>query len=320
MDLEGGEFYDWIVSWFAFMVQHPRQRLGKALVLRGGQGVGKTITGKIVGSLFQANHFLVDDPRYVVGQFNHYFASCLFLQVDEGFWAGDKQAEGRLKGLITSEFQMIEYKGVDPIRLPNYVSVMVSSNEEWVVPAGPRERRFAVFDVGSTKIQDQKYFAALDACYREPAARAALLYELANWKIDEKALRRVPSTEALWHQKLRSFDSYQGWLAGLLIEGGLGHGADWPEFLECADLHANYLKRCERLGLRHPLSPDSFGIRLRKTMPGVKRAQRNGRKWCYLLPTLEAARERFAQDVDYEVPWTEEGSFMVSSEQEEAPM
>mgnify|MGYP000856866344 CR=1 FL=1 len=51
--------------------------------------------------------------RYLVGQFNAHLASCLFLQADEGFWAGDKQAEGRLKGLITSEYQMIELKGVD---------------------------------------------------------------------------------------------------------------------------------------------------------------------------------------------------------------
>lgn len=320
-NVAGGDdtLYEWVVSWFAWIVQKPRQRLGVSLALRGGQGVGKTITGKIFGALFPANYFLIDEPRYLTGQFNAHLASCLFLQADEGFWAGDKQAEGRLKGLITGDFQMIEYKGVDPVRLPNYVSLMISSNEEWVVPAGLRERRFAVIDVNPAKIQDHTYFAALDTCYSKPEARASLLWELLHWKIDEKALRKVPSTEALWTQKLRSFDSYTGWLLELLGEGALVPGADWPPYVECGDLHAHYLKRCERLGMRHPLSRDSFGIRLHRTLPDVRRAQKNGRRWCYLLPGLEVARAAFCRDVDYSVDWVGAGSFeMVGAEGEMA--
>lgn len=311
--------YDWVVSWFAWMVQHPRKRIGTSLALRGGMGTGKTITGKIVGSLFPAHYFLIDEPRYLTGQFNAHLATTLLLQVDEGFWAGDKLAEGRLKGLITSEFQMIEYKGIDPVRMPNYVSLLISSNDDWVVPAGLRERRFTVLDMNPARMQDLKYFAALDACYREPAARAALLWELANWKIDEKALRTVPATEGLWMQKLRSFDSYHSWILEFLVEGGFGNGAEWPEYVECYDLHSNYLKRCERLGLRHPLNSVAFGIKLKKTMPEVKRAQKM-KRWCYLLPGLEVARETFARDLDYRIDWTDAGEFVVSSEQQADPM
>lgn len=311
--------YDWVVSWFAWMVQFPRKRIGTSLALRGGMGTGKTITGKIVGSLFPAHYFLIDEPRYLTGQFNSHLATTLLLQVDEGFWAGDKLAEGRLKGLITSEFQMIEYKGVDPVRMPNYVSLLISSNDDWVVPAGLRERRFTVLDMNPARIQDHKYFAALDATYREPEARAALLWELAHWEIDEKALRTVPATEGLWMQKLRSFDSFHSWLLEFLVEGGFGNGADWPEYIECYDLHNNYLKRCERLGLRHPLNTVAFGIKFKKSFPQVKRAQKY-KKWCYLLPELPVARETFAKEVDYRIDWADAGEFVVSSEQGAEPM
>ena len=56
-----------------------------------------------------------------------------------------KSAEGRLKGLVTSEYQLIEVKGVDQFKSPNYVRLMMTSNEAWVVPAGKDERRFAFF-------------------------------------------------------------------------------------------------------------------------------------------------------------------------------
>jgi hypothetical protein len=115
------ELFNWVFAWFAHMLQRPRERVGTAIVLRGKMGSGKTKIGEVIGSLFPSHYFLVDDPRYLTGNFNAHMASCLLLQVDEGFWAGDKAAEGRLKGLITAPFQMIEAKGIDPIRLKNYV-------------------------------------------------------------------------------------------------------------------------------------------------------------------------------------------------------
>ena len=94
----------------AHLVQRRRERPGIALVLRGRKGTGKTKLGEVLGSLFAPHYFPGDDARYLVGQFNQHMASRLLLQADEAMWAGDKAAEGRLKGLITSKIQMIELK------------------------------------------------------------------------------------------------------------------------------------------------------------------------------------------------------------------
>ena len=110
-------------------MQRPRERIGVALVMRGLMGSGKTKIGEVMGSLFPRHYFLVDDPRYVTGRFSAHMATCLLLQADEAVWAGDKAAEGRLKGLVTSTIQQIEAKGIDPIRLPNYVRLIMTSNE-----------------------------------------------------------------------------------------------------------------------------------------------------------------------------------------------
>src|SRR6202012_732780 len=120
------ELFKYVFGWMAHIVQEPRERLGAAIVLRGKRGTGKSKVGEVLGSLFSSHYFQVDDARYITGQFNAHMASCLLLQADEAVWAGDKAAEGRLKGLITSEMQMIESKGVDPIRLPNYVRVIMT--------------------------------------------------------------------------------------------------------------------------------------------------------------------------------------------------
>jgi hypothetical protein len=154
--------FRWVWGYLADMVQRPRQRPGTALVLRGKQGAGKSKLGEVIGRLFPEHYFQVDDPRYVTGNFNAHMATCLLLQADEAVWAGDKAAEGRLKGLITAHMQQIEAKGVDPIRLPNYMRVIMTSNEDWVVPAGKEERRFCVLDVSDRCAQNYYYFREMD--------------------------------------------------------------------------------------------------------------------------------------------------------------
>ncbi len=43
--------FKWVMGWFAQIFQRPAEKSGTSLVLRGQQGVGKTIIGVIIGSL-----------------------------------------------------------------------------------------------------------------------------------------------------------------------------------------------------------------------------------------------------------------------------
>jgi hypothetical protein len=45
------ELFKWVFGWFAHIFQRPCERIGTALVLRGGMGMGKTKTGEVIGSL-----------------------------------------------------------------------------------------------------------------------------------------------------------------------------------------------------------------------------------------------------------------------------
>ena len=199
------EAFHWLFAWFAQRLQEPRNKPGTAIVFRGGMGVGKTIVGQIFGSLMKRHYVPADDPRYIVGNFNMHMATCLFLQADEAVWAGDKHAEGRLKGLITSTVQMIEAKGVDPVKLDNHLRLMMTSNSDWVVPAGKDERRFAIFDVAPHCAQRHEYFAEM-LREMETGGRERLLYELLAFDLTTVNLRTIPKTAALLEQKIHSLD------------------------------------------------------------------------------------------------------------------
>ena len=45
--------------------------------------------------------------------------------------------------------------------MKNHIRLMVASNNDWVIPAGPEERRFCVLDVSDRHTQDHEYFKPL---------------------------------------------------------------------------------------------------------------------------------------------------------------
>ncbi|MGJ0508843.1 MAG: primase-helicase family protein [Methylocystis sp.] len=315
--------FRWVWHWFAHLIQRPRERIGTAIVLRGKMGTGKTIVGNVIGSLFESHYFLVDDPRYIVGQFNAHMASCILLQIDEGVWAGDKAAEGRLKGLVTAPKQMVEAKGVDPIRLDNYVRLLFTSNESWVVPAGLDERRFAAFDVADHWKEDHSRFGKL---YEEldSGGREALLADLLAVDLDAPDapnLRVIPKTEALLEQKIRSLDPITAWWLGRLVDGSQTHRAGgWRERVPSSTIFNDYLRSADKLGVRRKAAEIEFGMQMRRLLPGMKRArateeveiydEQTGaphsvirRVWCLEFPSLAEARAAFDAAIKQEFDW-----------------
>lgn len=299
------DLFRYVFGWMAHIVQKPRERLGTAIVLRGRRGTGKSKVGEVLGSLFSSHYFQVDDARYITGQFNAHMASCLLLQADEAVWAGDKAAEGRLKGLITSEMQMIESKGVDPIRLRNFVRVIMSSNEGWVVPAGMDERRFVVLDVNPRCAQNRAYFAEMDAELNN-GGRERLLHDLLNFDLTSVDLWHLPQTQALLEQKVRSFDTIDDFWFNRLHESD-----EWPAQVVSDQLYAEYLKAASQIGVGRKRGPAEFGKRLAKLVPQIRKTRPavevepgiTKRVWCYELPSLEDCRLAFNELLGQPVDW-----------------
>lgn len=305
------DHFRWLWGWFANMVQRPREKPGTAIVLRGGQGCGKTTVGQVFGSLISQHFHLVDDPRFVTGNFNSHMAHCLLLQADEAMWAGDKSAEGRLKGLITADSQLIEFKGVDAQRQPNFVRIFMTTNHDWAVPAGPDERRFAVFDVEGHAAGNHGYFAELHG-ELEAGGREALLHDLLAFDLASVNLRDIPKTAALLDQKMHSLDPVEEWLRDRLAAASPVRGRDgWPDSIESEALYDDFIRSAERIGIRRKAGQTAFGMKIKKLLPGVGKGRdtvigEDGvqrRVWVYRLPPLKVCRDAFADRLGQAIEW-----------------
>lgn len=221
------ELFQWLLRWMALGVQQLDRPLGVAVALRGGQGAGKGIFARTYGALF-GQHFLHISQGYqLTGRFNAGLGSACAVFLDEALWAGDRQGEGALKALVTEPTLQIEAKFRDPIPVPNRLRLMIASNNDWLVPVGVGDRRFAVFDVANTYAgpNHPDYWASLHAEIKNGGA-AAMLHELLAINLDDFDVRRIPDTLARTEQKLHSLRGTDAWLAQVLHDGAIGD-YDW---------------------------------------------------------------------------------------------
>jgi hypothetical protein len=218
--------HGYILAWLAWVVQNPAERAEVVLVLRGKRGTGKNTILDALCKLFGQHAKTISNPRHLVGNFNAHLADCALLFANEAIAASDKTSESVLKTLVTDGTLPIERKGIDVEMWPNRLSVCMASNEDWCVPAGLDERRFAVFDVSDAKMQDVAYFAAIHDELRgggyEAMLHDLLALDLGGWH----PRQGVPKTTALVDNQLdglRGFDRivYQMLATGEAVGGSL---------------------------------------------------------------------------------------------------
>lgn len=306
------ELETWLLTYFAHMIQRPYERPLTTLVFRGTKGVGKNALVDRVGAIFGgAPHYLVaHDSRYLTSNFNGHLDSCLCLVLDEAFWSGDKNAEGKLKGLTTAPEIMIERKSKEPYMVDNLVRMVVIGNEDWLVPSTNDERRWAVFDVSDGRKQDTAYFELMCGDIDERGGKAVLLHFLQQFDLRKANVNVAPKTAALLDQKHSSLEPLEQWWldclsAGYIVGGDLG--ADWPTQIQTDRFRAALRRYVVDRNVRARIAGDiSVGRALKKIVPSLtKRKIREGQDLMYVyeIPALEQARTEWQKFIGHDIKW-----------------
>jgi hypothetical protein len=264
------EHADYVFDWLARLFQEPNSAGEVALVVRGPKGCGKGIFGRWVTAAFGHHGLQIYNSVQLVGRFNEHLRDCVVLFGDEAFYAGDKQHEGVLKGLVTEPLIAIEGKYQRVVVVRNMLHLILASNAEWVIPATSDERRYCVFDVPDYHCGDLPYFADL-VKEMESGGLAAMVYDLRRRDLSAFNVRVVPQTSGLTKQKTLSLDSAERWWLAVLARGfvwksryGAPYFQRWHEFYSTELLHRSYVQWCQENRPRDPKRREEIGRLLTK--------------------------------------------------------
>ncbi len=262
---------EYVRRYFAHMVQKPWERPEVALVMRGGQGVGKNTFVDMMGSLLPRHFCEVSCVDQLTGRFNAHMRNAILIHANEATWGGNRGESGKLKAMITDATIPIEMKGIDILHIDNYMRLVVSSNNAWPVPVEADDRRFLLLDVAPVFKQNTAFFAALHA-QMDAGGREALMYDLMTENLSGFSPRNKPASPFGADVKLRSADTPTRWLFECLncnayfeIYGAVplfpaaGVGASHPK----DKLFAGYQYWCKTSQERYTMGQSEFFKRLR---------------------------------------------------------
>jgi hypothetical protein len=257
------------------------------IALLGGKGAGKGAWGYTLMLIFGSHGLQIYASEHLTGKHNAHLQNKLFLFLDEAIWAGDREAEKKLKGLTTEKWMFIEPKGINGFQWINRLGMYMSGNDKWIVPASHDERRYAVNKINERWKQDKSYFGPLFEEINNGGA-AAMLYDLLQMDLDGWHPREnVPQTKALFDQKMQGLTGLEQWYVHLLSVGELpSPNPKNPRWVLARVLLEN--AKAHRLRNKYVTADDL--AEFLKEVAGCTHKS-NGKAWGWVFPPLVEARQ-----------------------------
>jgi hypothetical protein len=132
-----------LLSWLAWIVQHPDQKVQYAILIVGRGGTGKSWLGKLMERIFGAdNVVLISEEDVVTSTFNGFSENKRLVFLHETPPKQMADLLDKVKGLITDRDIHINRKGIERYKAENFANLMAISNED--VKINLTNRRWAV--------------------------------------------------------------------------------------------------------------------------------------------------------------------------------
>jgi len=233
--------FEYVLDYFAHIIQKPWKKSGVVLCLRSKQGGGKGVVISKIGEIIGDNHFCQNsNANYLFGDFNGQLEGKILVNLDEAFWGGDKKMEGQMKNKITERNQTINKKNKEAYMISCYANYIISTNNDWFAGTTEDDRRYYCLELnnkysGRMTKEKEEYFNPI---VQAPAgAFAKILY---NRDLTHFNPRIFKKTKLLQEQVERNHNPVKVWWYKVLQDGG------W-EGISCGAKMFNYWNELDEL-------------------------------------------------------------------------
>jgi hypothetical protein len=234
-----GKLFEYVLNWMAALVQYPGRRAHSAILLHGGQGIGKGhFAETILGKLFHPKQYThLHQTDELTGDFTEHLTAKVLVFADECFFE-NRKAANRLKALITEEEVSLHPKHFPRFKEPSSMHLILASNAERPIPVERDDRRFLICEVSEARKSDIVYFRMLTG-ELENGGRAAMLRDLREMSVNEDWLRVPLVTASKMRMKAESLGPFEIFWQEVLADAD---GASWQTSVRRDDLHARFAR------------------------------------------------------------------------------
>ena len=211
---------EYLLNWFAHMVQKPGIKARVALLIHGEQGSGKSTVGEdLMKAIIGKSKMLVTDKiDLLLGRFADTRGK-LLVCLNEASGKDTFTVDNLLKDYITRTTCEVEKKGVDAFTASAFDRLIFTTNNENSVPLQKGDRRWFVVSMDNSKKNNMKYFNALHKTFENNIIMRKFYQELMDRDIELwDAINDRPKTEMAEDMIEMNKDPYTCFVEFMLLE------------------------------------------------------------------------------------------------------
>lgn len=193
---------EWMLDWFADMVQRPGAKPATALVWRGPQGTGKdTMLGVFQQMFRKANTINSGNAEQIFGRFNGFLSRVVLCAIAEAAFAGNHKHVNMLKTYVTEKRFAVEDKFQSVRMADNCMHIVIMSNEDWAAAVDRDDRRYCVVDVPKVRDAGGSWWAETRELFMHDSQFAAAIMHFMMERKITNDLSITPKTDAMVRQQ-----------------------------------------------------------------------------------------------------------------------
>ncbi|KAA6383794.1 MAG: hypothetical protein EZS28_020680 [Streblomastix strix] len=190
--------YQYILNWFAYIIQNVGKKTETAIILQGLQGVGKNIFTNVLCELLAGySSKNITDIDDFVGKLNTAIENKMLAIANEMKNFGEQRMSNMdaLKSIITEISFMINEKSIPKHEVENVVNIIIATNNVYPLKIENSDRRYVVCKCGSVHRGDLTYFTNLCASFDDEFYKNLFTFFLER-DISQFNPRDIPMTQA----------------------------------------------------------------------------------------------------------------------------
>lgn len=146
------DVYDYVLNWFAHIIQKPHVRTTVALVFYSDtEGVGKNLIFDVLNKILGKYYLKLKSTEEFTINFNSHHQNKLLGVCDE-INARARSISDELKDAISRNTMVITYKGKESYVIDDYINLVLTTNNEGVLKVPRAGRRFEIIGCPEQKI------------------------------------------------------------------------------------------------------------------------------------------------------------------------
>jgi len=188
---------EYLLNWFAHLVQKPATKTLVCILLQGQQGAGKSLLAEKIMNLIigKSKMFITSKIDKVFGRFSNMQGRLLVI-LNEASGYETHALDSVLKDGITADSVQLEKKGIDSVDTIDYSNYIFTTNGFNSVKIPEDDRRFVAIACSNEMKDNVEYFNALYKDIENPVVMRKFYQELMKRPLEDfNASRDRPKTE-----------------------------------------------------------------------------------------------------------------------------